>query len=211
MSSSKTWVGPMMGVLFLVVAVVAIILVGEGQDATEKSAAEIVDFYDENEDEQFVGSFLVGIATVLFVFFAGWLRMVLRRAEGESGTLSAVSFGGALIFATGAAIVATLNLALADTADDIDPVAVQAVNAIVWDYYIPFIVGVSVFLLASGISIVRHGALPTWLGWVAVVLGVIGATPLGFFALLAGALWILVVSILGLVRSREDGAGPTTP
>ena len=38
MSSSKTWVGPLMGVLFLVVAVVAIILVGEGQDATEKSA-----------------------------------------------------------------------------------------------------------------------------------------------------------------------------
>jgi hypothetical protein len=90
-------------------------------------------------------------------------------------------------------------------------VAVQAINAIVWDYYIPFIVGVSVFLLAAGISIVRHGALPTWLGWVAVVLGVIAATPFGFFALLAGALWILVVSILGLMRSREDGATPRTP
>jgi Domain of unknown function (DUF4386) len=211
MSSSKTWAGPLMGVLFLVVAVVAIILVGEGQDATEKSAAQIVDFYEDNEDEQMAGSFLVAIATVLFVFFAGWLRMILRRAEGENGALSTVSFGGAVIFATGVAIVATLNLALADTANDLDPVAVQAVNAIVWDYYIPFIVGVSVFLLAAGISIVRHGALPTWLGWVAVVLGVVGATPAGFFALLGGALWILVVSILGLMRSREAGATPSTP
>ena len=63
----------------------------------------------------------------------------------------------------------------------------QAINAIDWDYFIPLAVGLSTFLLATGISAVRHGALPKWLGWVAIVLGIATYTPAGFFAFLAGA------------------------
>ena len=39
-------------------------------------------------------------------------------------------------------------------------------------------------LLATGLSIVLYGALPKWLGWIAILLGVIGLTPIGFFAFL---------------------------
>lgn len=120
--------------------------------------------------------------------------------------LSAVAFAGAIVFAVGAAVGATLHLALADTPDDIDPVAVQALNALDWDYFIPFAVRMSTLLLAAGISVVRHGALPKWLGWIAIVLVVAAYTPAGFFAFLAGGLWILVTSTLLTVRATAARA-----
>ena len=57
-------------------------------------------------------------------------------------------------------------------------------------------------LLSSGLSIALYGSLPRWLGWVAILLGVVGLTPIGFVAFLGGGLWILVVSVLLTLRAR---------
>jgi hypothetical protein len=200
------WAGPLVGILFCAVFAAAVILLGEGQDATKKTAQEVVDYYTQHTDQHAVGAIMAGLGAALFLFFAGWWRSVLRRAEGEGGFLAAVSFGGAIVFASAAAIGATLHFTLVDTADNIDPIAVQALNAIDYEFYIPFVVGVGVFILASGISVVRHGALPKWLGWIAILIGIVAFTPIGFFALLAAILWVLVVCIIGLVRARGDGA-----
>ena len=59
--------------------------------------------------------------------------------------------------------------------------------------------------------IVRYGALPKWLGWVAIVFGVVALTPFGFFAFLGGIVWILVVSIMLTMRARSESAPPTAP
>jgi hypothetical protein len=60
------------------------------------------------------------------------LRKVLRAAEGEGGMLSAVALAGATVMAVGAAIDATISFTLAETADNIEPTAVQALQAL-WD------------------------------------------------------------------------------
>jgi hypothetical protein len=211
MQRSTAWIAPATGIVFIALVVVCVILLGEGPDATKKTAQEVADFYQDNEDEQIIGSFLVGLASVFFLFFAGSLRRLLREAEGPDGMLSAVSFAGATVFVAGAAVVATINLALADLADDLDPVALQAINGITWDFYIPFIVGMAPFFFASGLCAVRTAALPKWLGWVAIVLGVVIVTPVGFFALLAGGVWILVVSILLTMRARGAPGAPAAP
>lgn len=202
MRRSAAWVAPATGIVFIALAVAAVILIGEGQDATKKTAQEIAGFYDDNEGEQTTGAFLLGGAGIFFLFFAGTLRRVLRDAEGPGGILSAVSFAGAIVFVIAVAVAASLNLALADLADDIDPVALQAINGISWDFFIPFSVGMSPFLLASGISAVLHGALPRWLGGVAIVLGIAAYTPAGFFAFIGGLAWILIVSVLLTIRGR---------
>jgi hypothetical protein len=59
-----------------------------------------------------------------------------------------------------------------------------------------------VFLFSTGISIVRHAALPKWLGWIAILLGVLGVTPAGFLAFMGGGIWILVVSVMLALRTR---------
>ncbi|MEK6252632.1 MAG: hypothetical protein AABM43_12020 [Actinomycetota bacterium] len=209
MSNSKSWVAPLTGVVFAGLMILGFVLTdgaGDASNATQKTAQEIVDHYKDNKDQQMLGSFVLGLAAVFFLFFAGWIRKVLRDAEGAGGTLSAVSLAGAIVFVAGAGVVATIGFALADLAGDIDPIALQAINAISYDFFIPFAIGMSTFLLATGISVVRHGALPKWLGWVAIVIGVASYSPAGFFVFPLSLVWVVVVSILLTARARGGGA-----
>lgn len=205
---NKDWLGPLTGVVFLALVIAGFAIGGEPTGADEP-ANEIVDFYVDNKDSVAIGALLAGVGAAFLVFFAGNLRKALRAAEGEGGVLSAVTLVGAAIMAVGIGIDTTISFALSERADDIDPVAVQALQAL-WDNdFIPIAIGTIVFLLSAGISIVRHGALPKWLGWVAIVLGVIGMTPVGFAAFIGGGIWILIVSVLLTVRARTPAA-PTT-
>lgn len=65
------------------------------------------------------------------------------------------------------------------------------------------IMGVLAFLWATGISMIRSGVLPKWLGWVMILLGIVGATPIGFVAAIGAAILVLVLSILLSVRVRS--------
>jgi hypothetical protein len=211
MDKGRGWIAPAMGIVFVALVVAAFVILGEGKDPTKDSAQEIVDYYNDNFTKQTVGTALVGFAAVPLLFFAGALRNLLREAGGPRETLSLVGFGGAVLLAGGLAVGATINFALVDFADDIDPVAVQAINAINYDYFFPFIAGMAAFLLATGISAVRSRALPRWLSWVAIVLGVICfAGPVGFAGVLGGLLWILVTSIVLMIRARSAGTAAAT-
>ncbi len=201
------WAAPLCGVLFVVAAVVAFGLTGSGQDPAKKSAQEIASYYNDHDTKQAIGAVVIALAAVFLLFFAGWIRATLRAAGGEGGILPSVSFGALVVIATGLGVAATIHLALAQRADDIDPVALSAINAIDYDFFLPFVIGMSTFLLSSGISAVRSGALPTWLAWAAIVLGVGAlAGPVGFFAFLLGLLWILIVGILGVLGGRGTAA-----
>lgn len=208
MHKGKDWLVPLTGVVFVGLMVAAFALTGPGMDATnatQKTAQEIVDHYTDHKDKEMIGAFLLGLAAVFFLFFAGWLRKLLREAEGTGGMLSAVSLAGATVFAAGVGVGATIHFAVADLADDLDPVAIQAMSGIDYDFFIPFAIGMATFLLATGISVVRHGALPKWLGWAAIVIGVVAYSPAGFFAFMASLVWILVVSIILALRARSGG------
>jgi hypothetical protein len=67
--------------------------------------------------------------------------------------------------------------------------------------FIPAAAGVAVLVLAAGASVVRHGGLPKWLGWLGIVIGILAFTPAGFFAFLAAGIWILIASVM-LTRIR---------
>ena len=145
------------------------------------------------------------------VFFGGHLRRVLAAAEGPGGMLSAIAFAGTVVMALGIAIDMTISIALAEAAEDVEPAAVQALQAL-WDNdFVPIALGIELFLLSTGLAIVRHGGLPKWLGWVALVLALLGMTPLGFAAFLGGAVWILTASILLAVRARAGAGGGAPP
>jgi hypothetical protein len=205
---------PLTGVGVFVLVVVSIIVGGgEPPSVEDDDVAEIVEHYVDNKDAVIASSIIGGLVATLLVFFGGYLRKVLRAAEGERGMLSAVAFAGTIIFAVGAAIDSTISFALADTVDDLEPASVQTLQAL-WDNdFIPFAVGSQVVLLAAGLSIVRHGALPKWLGWVAIVLGIIAVSPIGFASFIGLGIWILIVSVLLTMRVREEPppVAPTTP
>jgi hypothetical protein len=50
--------------------------------------------------------------------------------------------------------------------------------------------------------------LPRWLGWAAIVIGVLSlAGPVGFAGVLLAVIWIIVVAILMLVRTDLHAVG----
>ena len=190
------------GVAFLVLAVLGLAIGGEPPGADD-GAREIVDFYVDNKDGLRVAVFIHTAAMVLLVVFGAFLRDVLQAGDGGRDFLPTIAFAGILILATGLAIDATIALALTETAEDIDPAATQALSALFENDYIPFALGSILFLAGLGLAVLRSGVLPKWLGWVAVVLAVVGLTPVGFVAFIGAGLLVAVISVILAMRGRR--------
>ncbi len=199
----KDWLVPLTGIAFLVLVMLGFLVGGEPPDADE-SAQEIVEFYVDDKDSIMLGAFLLAFGTVFFIFFANYLRTLFR----ETAT-SATILVGAAIFTVGAAIDATILVALAEAADDIEPASVQTLQAL-WDNdFVPLAVGITVFLVSVGLSILRTDVLPSWLGWVTLVLALLSVTPAGFVAFPGTGLLILVLSVWLAVRARRTAPPPS--
>jgi hypothetical protein len=202
MERSNDWLVPLTGVAFVVVAIVSFMVGGEPKSADEP-IREVVSFYVDNKDSVQFGAILSAVAALLLVVFGAYLRKVLHAAAGPGETMSLVAFAGIVIVATGIAIDATILFAASEAAGDVNPITVQALQAL-WDNdFIPFVLGVMAFLLGTGVSIIKSGVLPRWLGWVMIVLLIIGATPVGFVAAIASALLVLVLGIMLSIRARS--------
>ncbi len=205
MGKISRWFPPFCGLLAVLLAVAVSILIGEGSDATKRTAQEVVDHYKDRGTRDGIGSFLIALVAIAVIYFGAWVRRFLRAAQGPDAILPTVAFGGAVVFSAGAAVAASVHFALADLADDsvMSPVAIQAINGIDYDLFLFFPVGLATMVLATGISAVRSGVLPKWLAWAGVALGALGYTPGFFFVYFLAPLaplWIIVLSIIGMRR-----------
>jgi hypothetical protein len=201
----KSWIGPVLGILFVGLAVVSVAISGEPPDPGDDSAQEIVDFYVDNDSQIRIAGLLQAVAASALVFFTGFLRPLLSGALGPDW-LPRVMFAGSVVFAVGVGLDATINFALVELADDIDPIAVQSLSALWNNDYLVWAIGVQLFCLGLGIAIVRDRALPVWLGWVAILLGVVAVSPAGFVSFIGMFVLVLVLSVILLVRRRPATA-----
>jgi hypothetical protein len=208
--SSREWLVPLTGVGFIVLAIISFAVMGEPKSADEP-VDEIVDYYVDNKDSIQIAAFIGAAASLLLVFFGAYLRKVLQAAAPEGEMLSLLSLLGLVVMTVGFAIDSTILFAIAESAEDIEPTSVQTLQAL-WDNdFIPIATGVIIFLWSTGIAVVRTGALPKWLGWVAILLGIVAFTPIGFAAFVGTAVWILIVSILLSIRARGESRTPAAP
>ena len=207
--SSREWLVPLTGLLFIVLLIASFIVAGEPKDATH-SPDDIANWYIDNKDSVEIGAFIGTLAAVPLIFFAAYLRKVLDAAEGGGGMLPILVLIGLSIVAIGGAIDNMLLFATAERADDIPATSVQTIQAI-WDNdFLPLLLGIMVFLWSVGISVLRSGALPKWMGWAAIALAVVSlAGPIGFAAVIGSALWIIVASIVLSMRARSASAPAT--
>jgi hypothetical protein len=202
---------PLAGVLFLVLVIVAVIVGGESPSADD-SLQTILDYFKGDRDSALAASIILGSATVPFLWFAGVLRSVLAAAEGPPARLANTALSGAIVIAVGVLLLAGFTFTAADTVNDVPPQTTQTLSALQADFYFPVLFGTAVFMLASGLAIVRSVALPAWLGWVALVLGVAALTfsPASFFATILMIVWTAVVGVMlfqrgGAARRTEPG------
>ncbi len=209
-SSKGAALAPLTGIVAVGLLIAGLILSSKSPD-TREGGQKILDFYVDNDSEQTASAILLTYGSLFLALFAGALRSGLRRGQNDVEGPATLAFGGGLVMAVGPLILAGATLALTQNSDTLDPSAAEAINALNDGIWItPFLVGQSVLLLASGVAILRGGALPSWLGWIAVVLAVVSATPASLLAFDVTLLWIAVVAIM-LSRRASAPAGDQAP
>ncbi len=204
------------GVVGALLVFVGLLVLGANAPNADARAATVVSFYKTHDTRNKAAAIAVIVAAVLLVLFAAQLRELLQRNQSGVSVLPLAAFGGALLVAAGLLFAATAHLALVNAASRGLALPAQALNVL--DNYSLYATfgGYAVLLLAAGVTIVRRPVLPRWLGWAAIVSGVLAlAAGIGFIGSALGLVWILVVGILML---REDPmakpaqtAGPTQP
>jgi hypothetical protein len=204
MSDRLSRFAPLTGVLFAVLAVVAIVTGGESP-GTDEPPAKIVAYYVTHRSEVKTSALLFALAFLILVLFAASLRSYLRRTPAAEG-LSALVLAGAVLIAAGALISSGVEFGLANEIHHLGPEAVQTLNFITEEVaFLPVVGGAFLLAFASGLAILRGARLPKWLGWVAIVLGIAALVPPAAFPSLLGfAIWSAIVSILIYRRTGPD-------
>ena len=204
MSNRWARIGSLSGAVF-VALVIASNLIGGGIPDNSASPAKVIAFYQSHKMRQEWSAALTAAAVVVGLYFFGSLRAHLRRVvAGEN--LAAVAFAGAVLFGAAGCVNAGLQWSLTSVPSQLSPAAAQALNVLSKDNLAEglFSAGLATVMLFNGIAMLRTRLMPTWLGWVSVVLGVVAvAGPLVFFVFIATAPWAIVVSIL-LYRHHDD-------
>ena len=207
---------PLLGALFVALVAAGYLIAGD-TPSHHAEGPEIRDDYDSETRHQ-IAAFLGALGAVPLLFFAGYFRAVLRRLH-PTGRLSAnVALAGAAVVATGLTVQSVIHASLAEAAQtsEFSDQALQALNALDgWSFY-PIAIGLSTFLLASGVALLRgrHFFAP-FVATAAVVLGVLGLVPIvAFFAAIPSGIWLVVISVMLFARSAEvdrlwdEGAAP---
>jgi hypothetical protein len=197
---------PLAGVLFTVIFAIGFLTSGDTPDS-DSPGAKVVEHYDDS-GKIFFGVIMLLLAGIVFMFFAGVLRRHLAARGPE--WLATVVFGGAVVYAVGLGVFLSSQVALVEAADANQAAAAETLNVIDNNNFGPAVIGLAVVLLASAWHVLSTRSLPVWLGWIALLLGILAvAGPLGFIAFLLFPLWVLAVSIV-LFRAGTAAAAPAT-
>jgi hypothetical protein len=198
---------PLTGVAFVVIVIVGFIVGGDTPGA-HASALKADAFYTKHHDKQMAAAFIVMLGAAFLPFFASSLRRALDWSGG-TGRLANASFAGGIIATAGFFLLSTVHIALADAAGKTTPQATQTLNVLDNNDFIPMAGGLGVLMFASGLAILRYRALPRWMGWAGLIIGIAIFTPAGFFGFLASGIWIIVAGIVLYRRSpAPDGREP---
>jgi hypothetical protein len=216
--------GAATGIVFVLLVIVAF-LVQPAPPSSDSSPAEVLDYVTDHDDALHVIQLIFGGAMFFFIWFIGTLRSSLAAAEGGQGRLASTAYGGGLI-ASAALIVslalsATAALHPATNGPDVTRALTDA-GAMVLAVSAPAAV---VFFVANGLSMLRSGYLPPWLGWLAFLTALFNAFGLGnvftdhgafaadgvlgfLIGFLLFLLWILLASISLFTKLGEEEPAP---
>jgi hypothetical protein len=193
---------PLTGVVFAVLAAAAFAS-ASGAPSSTASGGRVIAFYEAHGSSAQASDYLWMLAFAFLVLFAGSLRAFLRRTQAAAA-LSSVVLAGAAVLAAGAGVYFGFDYTLATTSGHLAPAAAQALNVLALKLFLPVSAGGFVFGIASGLAILRGAPLPNWLGWVAIVIGVLTVSPAGLVGIVALIFWTAIVSVLVWRRSERN-------
>ena len=165
--------------IFFVVLVILGFAVTPKPPAADASVSEVFEYFSDKQNALHAVQLIFGAAGFFFIWFIATLRNSLAAAEGSEGRLATTAFGGGLIavatLMVGFALQATATLHPLENGPELTHALFDA-SLIVPAIGAP---AAAVFFAANGISILRSGYLPAWLGWLALVAALFNALGLG--------------------------------
>jgi hypothetical protein len=209
---------PLTGVAAVILWVISVIII-ESVDSPDEDAGgqAIATYFEEESGGILAGSFLFMLGAAVFIWFLGSVRARLHWAEGGVGRLASIVFASGIVIAAMSLGVAAPQAAGAFVADETDPVlepgAAQAFEGLGDGFFIAAEAAVVVFFLAVAVAALRTRALPVWLAWASLVLGIAALFPwVGWAVYIWGLpLWILIASIWMFMSDRVTTPARTEP
>ncbi len=161
------------GFLLIVLSVIGFGFAPTPPGASE-SAEKVASYFADNHQAILIQSYAGLLLVAVFLWFVGSLRSFLRSAEGGTGRLSALAFGGGVMATTVILITTLVTIVLAHASKDgADPATIRVVFGLV-DVGIPILdIPFAVMFAATGLVALRKHAFPAWLGWLSLALALI--------------------------------------
>lgn len=202
---------PLTGLLFVALVIVGGPVLEGSTPGTSATAVKIVAFYTAHRERERAGVIVLALAFVAFLFFAAALRSSWRRVPGVEG-IAALVLAAATVVVVGQTANDGIGYALTASPSKLNPSSAQTLNLLANNLVVTSAIGFLVFGIASGLAILRGVGLPSWLGWSALVIGVLFLTPIEFVGFLLFVVWVALVSIISYRRSAApDFASRDTP
>jgi hypothetical protein len=202
----RRWL-PLSGVVFVVLALVAVI--GLGGDTPESNApgSEVLSFYDDNQVRQAVGAFVLVASLPFLLLFAACIASAVRSA-GRQGVWEYLVIGGSVVTAAILAAIGAVVFAKTDGAtNDASPEALQALNLVDGNSWVAFNGGFGIMMLGAAGCLHALAGSYRWPARTALVLGIALFIPFAdFVALLLTLIWIIVVSVMLFRDARPRGS-----
>lgn len=203
---------PLTGVVFVALLVAGTLVINNYDFLPPGD--ELKSFYESNSVRARTGYYLILLSAVLLLWFVGSLRSRLRSAEGGTGRLSAVAFGGGVAATAGMLVGNAAGLAAAVRGGADGGISVEAATAL-YDFTAVLMgntvpMGYAVLLGATAVVSFRTGVFAGWLNWVTAVVAIGLLIPeVNFVSAGAAVLWVAVVSVLLYTSSNRAPAEPS--
>jgi hypothetical protein len=198
-----------LAVPFWLVAVILISTKAEGS-----KGPKILASYHAHSDGILLAGLLWSIGVLLFIWFLGSLRSHYLAAEGnhQGGRITALAYGGGIAASIIAMLIPAADEVGALNKNDIDFSGAAVLHHLSDGFFIGTEYTVSILFFASAIMALRYAALPKWLGWLSLLIGIVLLVgPIGWAALIfAIPIWTLIVSIW-LYAQTEQPASTHAP
>jgi hypothetical protein len=195
------------GLASVILLVISFVGLSQSTPEADASGAEIKAFFVDHGTRQSAAAFVVMVAVPFLIFFAAAVRSALvESGEGNSTIWANIFLGGTLIAAAGFLVSACFHLALTSSPENFSASTMQALNALDSESWPAFTGGLGVMLLGGAGALIPARSGLRWLGWTALVLGVLIFSPLGFFGFLGSGLWIALTSVALTMQLRARPA-----
>jgi membrane protein implicated in regulation of membrane protease activity len=169
------------------------------------SGAKVVAFYRAHHTATYVGAVLCAYIGVIGALYFASLGGYLRR-HGSQLLATTVTVGGA-VFAVAMLLETGALAAVNDGPQHMSPDTAATLNLVQNDVFWPMMLaGVTIATVSLGVGFLRTKAVPTWLGVITTVVGVVGLAGISaWVAFMASAPLTLVIACVVYLRSgRPD-------